>query len=153
MLTRPTTEQVLLDCCHELMTGVLPGCMDETVQVRVIMIETVLRNMAVRSAHEIAWMREETAEIAQYAQQVGAALPDAAEIGPALTALGDAPRASLHLDDVVESYCRAGNALSAALEAAVASGRPELITDGENLLDRRTGHEVDVMAGWSPTGR
>jgi hypothetical protein len=153
MLTRPTTEQVLLDCCHELMTGVLPGCADETVQVRVIMIETVLRNMAVRSAHEIAWMREEIADIVIYAQDVAAALPDAPGITAGLAALGDAPRESLHLDDVVESYCRAGDALSAALEAAVASGQPQLITDGENLLDKRTGHEVDVMAGWSPTGR
>jgi hypothetical protein len=153
MLTRPTTEQILLDCCSELMTGVLPGCADATVQVRVIMIETVLRNMAVRSAHEIAWMREETAEIALYAQQVAAALPDAAEIGAALAALGDAPRESVHLDDVVETYCRAGVAFSAALEAAVASRDAELIGAGEDLLARRTDHEVEVMAGWSPTGR
>lgn len=153
MLTRPTTEQILLDCCNELMTGVLPGCTDATVQVRVIMIETVLRNMAVRSAHETAWMREETAEIEQYAQQVAAALPDATEVGTALAAMADAPRESLHLDDVVETYCRAGAAFSAALEAAVGRGDTALVRTGEALLARRADHEVEVMAGWSPTGR
>ena len=70
MLSRPTTEQILLDCCRELMTAVLPALTDETAQVSVIMVETVLRNAAVRAAHEVAWMREETAEIESYAQTV-----------------------------------------------------------------------------------
>ena len=48
MLSRPTTEQILLDCCRELMTAVLPALTDETAQVSVIMVETVLRNAAVR---------------------------------------------------------------------------------------------------------
>jgi hypothetical protein len=47
----------------------------------------------------------------------------------------------------VETYCRAGDALSAALETAVASGLAPLI------LDVRPGHQTEVMAGWSPTGR
>ena len=72
MLSRPTTEQILLDCCNELMTGVLPALTDETAIVRVVMVETVMRNMAVRSAHEIAWMREEIAAIEGYARAVAA---------------------------------------------------------------------------------
>ena len=96
MLSRPTTEQILLDCCHELMTNVLPSLTDATAQVSVIMVETVLRNTAVRAAHEVAWMREET---------------------------------------------------------AVASALTPLIQRGEEILDVRSGHETDVMAGWSPTGR
>ncbi len=51
MLSRPTTEQILLDCCRELMTNVLPSLTDATAQVSVIMVETVLRNTAVRAAH------------------------------------------------------------------------------------------------------
>jgi hypothetical protein len=153
VLTRPTTEQVLLDCCRELMTGVLPALTDETAQVRVIMVETVLRNMAVRSAHEIAWMREETAAIEEYARAVAAAVPDGTDVGKALDALADAPRDALHLDDVVETYCRAGSAFSAALESAVASGNRDLMTRGEQLLAARADHETEVMAGWSPTGR
>ncbi len=158
MLTRPTTEQILLDCCRELMNAVLPALTDETAQVSVIMIETVLRNTAVRAAHEVAWMREETAEIESYAQAVaerapGAESPSADSLRTALKALADAPRDSLHLDDVVETYCRAGNALSAALEAAVAGSLTGLVRRGEEILDVRADHETEVMAGWSPTGR
>lgn len=158
MLSRPTTEQILLDCCRELMTAVLPALTDETAQVSVIMIETVLRNAAVRAAHEVAWMREETAEIESFAQAVagqapGTASPGADVLGAALKALADVPRDSLHLDDVVETYCRAGNALSAALETAVSGGLTGLVRRGEEILDARDAHETEVMAGWSPTGR
>jgi hypothetical protein len=152
MLSRPTTEQILLDCCRELMTNVLPSLTDATAQVSVIMVETVLRNTAVRAAHEVAWMRDETADIDAYAREVAAQAPGTM-LETALAALAAAPRDSLHLDDVVETYCRAGNALSAALETAVASGLAPLIQRGEEILDVRSGHETDVMAGWSPTGR
>jgi hypothetical protein len=152
MLSRPTTEQILLDCCRELMTNVLPSLTDATAQVSVIMVETVLRNTAVRAAHEVAWMRDETADIETYAREVAAQAPGTA-LETALAALAAAPRDSLHLDDVVETYCRAGNALSAALETAVASGLAPLIHRGEEILDVRSGHETEVMAGWSPTGR
>jgi hypothetical protein len=153
MLSRPTTEQILLDCCRELMTTVLPSLTDETAQVSVIMVETVLRNTAVRAAHEVAWMRDETADIEAYAHAVAAQAPGTAPLETALAALADAPRDSLHLDDVVETYCQAGNALSAALEIAVSSGLPTLVQRGQEILDVRTGHETEVMAGWTPTGR
>ena len=152
MLSRPTTEQILLDCCRELMTSVMPALTDATAQVSLIMVETVLRNTAVRAAHEVAWMRDETADIEVYAGEVAAQAPGTT-LGTALAALAAAPRDSLHLDDVVETYCRAGNALSAALETAVASGRTDLIRRGEEILDVRSGHETEVMAGWTPTGR
>jgi len=153
MLSRPTTEQILLDCCRELMTNVLPSLTDATAQVSVIMVETVLRNTAVRAAHEVAWMREETAEIEAYADAVAGQAPGTASLETALAALAAAPRDGLHLDDVVETYCQAGNALSAALEIAVARGLAPLVQRGEEILDVRSGHETEVMAGWSPTGR
>ena len=153
MLSRPTTEQILLDCCRELMTVVLPNLTDATAQVSLVMVETVLRNTAVRAAHEVAWMREEGAEMEAYAQAVAEHAPGAAPLRSALTALAEARRDSLHLDDVVETYCRASNALSAALEIAVAGNLAGLIRRGEEILDVRAGHETEVMAGWSPTGR
>lgn len=152
MLSRPTTEQILLDCCRELMTNVLPALTDATAQVSVIMVETVLRNTAVRAAHEVAWMRDETADIEAYATAVAAQAPGTT-LETALAALAAAPRDSLHLDDVVETYCLAGNALSAALETAVVGGLTSLIQRGEEILDVRNGHETEVMAGWTPTGR
>jgi hypothetical protein len=153
MLSRPTTEQILLDCCRELMTNVLPSLTDATAQVSVIMVETVLRNTAVRAAHEVAWMRAETADIEAYAHEVAAQAPGTVSLESALAALAAAPRDSLHLDDVVETYCRAGNVLSGALETAVAGGLTALVQRGEEILDVRSGHETEVMAGWSPTGR
>jgi hypothetical protein len=153
VLSRPTTEQILLDCCHDLMTGVLPALTDETAVVRVVMMETVLRNMAVRSAHEVAWMRVESGAIEEYARAVTAAAPHDDDLAAALAAMAEGPRDSLHLDDVVETYCRAGRVFSAALEAAVASGRQELVSQGESLLEQRADGETEVMAGWSPTGR
>lgn len=153
MLSRPTTEQILLDCCNELMTGVLPALTDETAIVRVVMIETVLRNTAVRSAHEIAWMLDEVAAIEEYAGAVASEAPDAAELGQALQTLRAAPRSSLHLDDVADTYVLAGRAFSAALETAVARHDHELVKRGEALLDHRADTETEVMAGWSPTGR
>ena len=92
MLSRPTTEQILLDCCRELMTNVLPLLTDATAQVSVIMVETVLRNTAVRAAHEVAWMRDETADIEAYAHAVAAQVPGTASLETALAALADAPR-------------------------------------------------------------
>ena len=153
MLSRPTTEQILLDCCRELMTGVLPVVTDETAQVKLIMVDTVLRNMAVRSAHEIAWMREEIAAIESYVQAVLDADATAVATLEAQTRLAKAPRDDLNLDAVVESYCRAGDALSAALEAAVAGRHADLIAQGEQLLEGRADRETEIMAGWSPTGR
>ena len=153
MLSRPTTEQILLDCFRELMNVVLPALTDETAQVSVIMVETVLRNTAARAAHEVAWMREETAEIESYARAVAEQAPAAGAVGAALQSLAGAPRDSLHLDDVVETYCRAGDVLSAALETAVAGRLAGLVGRGEELLDVRTGHETEIMAGWTPTGR
>ncbi len=152
MLSRPTTEQILLDCCRELMTGVLPALTDETAVVRVVMVEQVLRNMAVRSAHEIAWMTEEIADIERYAGAVLDAHPTP-ELEKALGALAGASRDSLHLDGVVEAYCRAGDALSAALESAVDTGAADLVRRGEDMLAVRCERENEVMAGWSPTGR
>ena len=98
-------------------------------------------------------MREETAEIESYAQAVAVQAPGAESVGAALKTLAGAPRDSLHLDDVVETYCRAGNVLSAALETAVAGRLTGLVGRGEELLNARADHETEVMAGWSPTGR
>lgn len=152
MIARPTTEQVLLDCCRVLVDDVLPALTDSVIQVRVVMLEKVLRNAAVRASSEIAWMREETAAIEGYATVV----PEQVADGPvrqALAALAASPRDSLLLDDVVESYCRAGDALSAAIEAALAAGSMDLVGAGERLLQVRLEREDAVVGGWQSAGR
>ncbi len=152
MIGRPTTEQVLLDCCRVLTGDVLPAVADETTRVRLVMLEKVLRNAAVRAAHEIAWMREEGTAIEAYARTVDAATGDDA-VRAAITRLAAGPQDSLHLADVTEVYCRAGELLSGALEAALRSGRAELVGAGEALLATRLAHENEIVGGWVSAGR
>jgi hypothetical protein len=152
VISRPTTEQVLLDCCRVLENDVLPGVADETMQVRLVMLGKVLRNAAVRAAHEVAWMRGETAQIEAYAGAV-AASTGSDDLRAALDELATGPHDSLHLADVVEVYVRASDVLSLALEAALTDGCDELVREGESLLSARLAHENDVVGGWDSAGR
>ena len=152
MISRPTTEQVLLDCCRVLEADVLPAVADEPTQVRLVMLGKVLRNAAVRAAHEVAWMREEIGAIETYARAVAAATASA-ELRAGLESLTAGPHDSLHLDDVVEVYVRASDLLSSALEAALADGHTEFVREGESLLAARLAHEDDVVGGWESAGR
>lgn len=148
MISRPTTEQILLDCARELSETVMPKLTDAAAQMAVAMMDAVLRSMSARSAHEIAWMAEETDDIIAYVGDVAAALPSAG-----LQVPRPATSDGLHLDAVVALYCEAGRTFSTALEAVVAAQNAELVTRGEELLGRRIANEHAGMAGWSPTGR
>ena len=88
MISRPTTDQLIADVCQDLVDAVLPALTDETLQVRVAMAETVLRNAAVRAAHEIAWMSDETAALIEYAKAVNARIPSV-ELTATLAAFDD----------------------------------------------------------------
>jgi hypothetical protein len=152
MIAKPTTEQILNDCAKELMTTVLPAVGDETVQVAIYMLDLVLRNAAVRSAHEIAWMHDEIAELAGFARSVADGRDGADDVSEALAGLDGQP-VSLHLDDVVEAYRRASEAFSRAMEIAVAAGDDDQVRAGEAVLGQRVERESTVMCGWSPVGR
>jgi len=152
MIGRPTTEQILLDCCRELMEDVLPTVTDETTIVRIAMIEQVLRNAAGRCAHEIGWMLEELPVIDGYARAVFAAAPND-DLAAALRRIEEGADARMDLDVVTDRYARASNLFASALETAVSSRLTELQADGERLLEARLVREQQVMAGWSPTGR
>jgi hypothetical protein len=151
MIVRPTTEQILVDCSRVLQ-DILGTVSDETAQVRIVMLQKVLQNAAIRSAHEIAWMFDEIASIEAYARAV-VADADAPRLRPALDNLAKTPRDSFHLDDVAETYCRAGDVLSAALEVALAGSRPELVRQGESLLEVRLARENEIVGGWDSAGR
>ena len=152
MIVRPTTEQLLLDCCKELMQGVLPAVTDQTAIVRIFMIEQVLRNAAVRCSHEIEWMTDEIPVVEEYGRAVLRAAPHD-DLAAELRRLDEAPGERLDLNSVVERYVRAGEVLSTALEIAVTVGLVELAAEGEKLLEARLAREREVMAGWNPTGR
>ena len=91
MISRPMTDQLIADVCQDLVDAVLPALTDETLQVRVAMAETVLRNAAARAAHEIAWMTDETATLIEYANTVNARIPNV-ELTAALAAFDEAPQ-------------------------------------------------------------
>ena len=150
MISRPTTDQLIADVCQDLVDAVLPALTDETLQVRVAMAETVLRNAAVRAAHEIAWMTDETATLIEYAKTVNARI-QSVELTTALAAFDDPP--SLHLADVVETYERASQAFAAALAAAQRDGMAELVDAARELLDDRISTEKTVMANYAVVGR
>ena len=141
MIAKPTTQQILDDCSRELMQVVLPAVTDQTVQVTIYMMDLVLRNAAMRAAHEIAWMTEEIVELEAFAG-AGAGTNGDRSLTP-----------SLHLDDVVDRYCKASEAFSKALEDAVVAGDAEREERGRELLARRIAHEEEIMCGWSPVGR
>src|SRR3954471_12767642 len=92
MIARPTTEQILNECSRELIEVVLPAVTDDAVKVTVLMMDVVLRNTAMRAAHEVAWMTDEINELAGYIAATGGSFADAED--------------SLHLDGVVARYSR-----------------------------------------------
>jgi len=152
MITRPTTDMLIEDCCRELMEGILPGLTDETLKLRLVMAETVLRNAAVRAAHEIAWMREETAALLAYAAQVEVR-HGSEPVRAALAAARADPEDSLHLADVTGRYERAGQAFAAALAAAQQAGAADLVAQARELLRDRIATEKQVMATYQVVGR
>ena len=152
MITKPATDVLIEDCCRELMEGILPGLTDETLKLRLVMTETVLRNAAVRTAHEIAWMREETAALLAYAAAV-AARHASEPLRAAMTAVQASPAASLHLADVAARYEKAGQAFEQALAAAQQAGAADLIAQARELLRDRIAIEKQVMATYTIVGR
>ena len=153
MNTQPRTDQIILDCRRELLDVILPDVASDHVKVSVQMLESVLRNVATRAAHEIAWMREETDALERYARDVAAELPHDVALAAALTGLDGARRDSFHLEDVTDTYSRAGEAMSCALEAALAAGHRPLSDRASALLRERNNRELEIKGEWTMVGR
>ncbi len=153
MISRPTTEQILLDCRRELLEVIGPEVRSDAGRVIVQMLENVLRNCATRAAHEIAWMREETVAMESFARDTLGTLPGAAGVAEALDAVAAGPRDSFHLDDVTTVYELAGEAMSRSLEAVLAADHAELAARGAALLATRVASEQQIMGEWGFVGR
>jgi hypothetical protein len=153
MLSRPTTEQLILDCRNELLNTIDPAVSAEPVKIAIQMMENVLRNCAARAAHEIAWMREEGDAMVAYARYVAASHAATPAVAEALAAFDGGRSDSLHLDDVCATYDLAGRCLSAAIEAAMEGDDVELQRAGRDLLELRLAHENEIMGEWAFVGR
>jgi hypothetical protein len=157
MLSRPTTQQIVLDCRAELLSTIDAAVADPAVKIAIQMMENVLRNCAERAAHEIAWMHEEIDAMTAFARRVQASPlvspAGRAEVDAAMDAFQSGRSDSLHLDDMSANYHLAGVCLSAALEAAMESGEHDLQIAGQEVLQLRLAHEQAIMGEWSFVGR
>lgn len=135
MLTRPTTEQVLVGIADELRDTVAPEISSEPTRVLLAQIDQILRGLAVRAAHEIAWIHEEADSIS------------------AVTGTDVGWPASLHLDDVVSWYDSVSRVLSGAIDAAFAAGDTVRVAELKQLLDARSATEMRIVGALDLVGR
>jgi hypothetical protein len=152
MITRPSASQVALEIRRELLEQIGPELTSDRSRVSLEMIENCLRNLAVRSEHEVAWMREECDAIEALASDVAEALGDDA-VRDALKAYRDARADSLHAADVQADYDRASEALSCTAEALARSEHPELRVRLAEVLATRQAHELEIMGEFAFVGR
>ncbi len=124
MISKPTTPQLIEAVCVELETKVAPTITESTAQVALAMATAVLRGAAVRSANELAWMKEEADAIEQAADGLVGSLPDSGALAEALEDYRAKRSGSLYLQDALDDYARASEVLSRAVEAAYADGNP-----------------------------
>jgi hypothetical protein len=153
MLSRPTTDQIILDCRNELLNTIDPAVEAPHVKIAIQMMENVLRNCAERAAHEIAWMHEEGEVMLAFAGIVAASAASNPAVVAALAEQESGHSTSLHLADVTANYDLASRCLSAALEAAMAAGNDELHRAGRAILEDRLAHENQIMGEWTFVGR
>jgi hypothetical protein len=153
MISKPTTPQLIEAACTELENKVAPTISEGATKVVVDMALAVLRGAAVRSANELAWMREEAAAIEGLAQKLASELPDAAGLAAALKDYAEAKNDSLYLADVMVDYQRASEVLSRAAEAVYADGDSERIAAVRRLFDQRMANEKEVIGVFVAAGR
>jgi hypothetical protein len=135
MLSRPTTEQILIGIATELRETVAPAVQSEPVKVLLGQMDQILRALAARAAHEIAWIHEEADSIS------------------AVTGTDVGWPASLHLDDVVAWYDTVSRVLSAALDEAFAADDRERVAELKLLLDARSATEMTIIGALELVGR
>ena len=135
MLSRPTTEQILRGIADELRDTVAPEVQSEPVKVLLGQIDQILRGMATRAAHEIAWIHDEADAIS------------------AVTRVEVGWPASLHLDDVVAWYDSVSRVLSGALDEAFEAGDTARVSELKVLLDARSANEMRIVGALDLVGR
>ncbi len=153
MISRPTTPQLIEAVCAELTSKVVPAVTDASASVVIEMAVAVLKGAAIRSANELAWMREEADAIEALAQRFVAELPQAAELAEALAAYTDAKSDSRYLADALDDYHRASEVLSRACEAAYADGDAIRKADVQRLFEQRMANENTVTGVFMAAGR
>jgi hypothetical protein len=153
MISKPTTQQLIDAVCTELATKVATVVSDPTAKLVLDMAIAVLQGVAVRSANELAWMREEADAIEGVARQLVAELPDTADLGKALQSYLDLKSDSRYLAQAEQEYERAGEVLSRAVEAAYADGNADRKAAVRALIDQRMANEFAIVGQYVGVGR
>jgi hypothetical protein len=153
MITSPTSGQLLESVRDELRTKIKSVITDPEALGVLAMIDSILASVAVRSDHEVAWMREEIADIERGAEAVISANADkTGRVSDALKALHTSRSPSDHVTDLNAEYRLAGEILSCSIEAAMTAGG-ELRDSVTGILARRTAREVHIRGEFSLAGR
>ena len=147
MLSQPTTDQVIRGIVHDLKAIIEPELHSEPAKVALAMITQILTGCAVRAAHELAWINEESAAIEQAVGGI-----DDAETQAALADYRAADP-TVHLDGAVIRYGHASRALSAAVEAAYRAHDQEQAARLRALLAVRSANEMAIMGQLELVGR
>ena len=145
MHARPTTEQILNDLAREVRDELIPRESDPANVPILQMMEQLLTATAVRAGHEIAWMNEEIDAAIPFVRDVVAATGNASAT-EALAAYDDGRSDSLHLDDQVENYSLASEALGVAIEACADDA--DLSARGADLIRSRRDAETEIRPGF-----
>ena len=142
MITSPSSSQLIESVRHELLTRIKPVVSDAEALGMLAMMDSILASVAVRCGHEVAWMREEIAEIERGAETVIHANADkSGSVAAALTALRDQRSPSDNLDQLDAEYQLAGEVLSRSVEAAMVVGGDLRETVKSRSEERRVGKE------------
>lgn len=153
MISSPSCTRLLEVVREELRGTVAPVVSDPSVSAALGMIDSILQNVGARCDHEVAWMREEIAEIEVVADEVVAANADTeSRVSAALERLRTHRSPSDHTSDVQAEYNLASEVLSCALEAAVPAGRA-LRDRVRSVLEHRLRREVEVRGNFNVIGR
>jgi hypothetical protein len=153
MIAKPTTQQLIDAVCIELGAKVAPALTDPTAKLVLDMAMAVLKGVGVRSANELAWMREEADAIEAVARQFVTELPDAHQLEETLQAYLDLKSDSRYLAQAEEEYESAGEVLSRAVEAAYADGDPNRKQAVRALIDQRMTNEFAIIGQYVGVGR
>jgi hypothetical protein len=153
VIVKPTSAQLLAAVRNDLRDVIGPALSDPDHVIRLGMIDSILASVALRSDHEVAWVREEVAATEAVADRlVAAGHDDGGRIAEALAHLRANRSPSDHLADLHAEYNLAGEVLSRTLEAALVVGGT-VQAEAEAVLAARVAREAEIRGEFSLAGR
>jgi hypothetical protein len=153
MITQPSCSRLLEVIREELRSKIVPSITDPALAASLGMVDSLLQNVSARCDHEVAWMREEVADIERAADRVVASGADADHrVAEAIAGLRANRSPSDHTDDVRAEYILAGEVLSRSLECALRQG-DDVQTPVVAVLRHRLDRELEIRGDFSLVGR